>query len=127
MGTLLDPIFSLHKTLSLRGRLLIRSRVVRFCSHYWVSGFGDTRRGRLFECRRSRRRKATKSEMSAALTTFALDDPPRVLYGTMAGATGKPAVITALEATFGHLGEKLAAVAGERVRGDDGEPDTKRC
>ncbi len=44
------------------------------------------------------------------------------------GATGKPARDHGARGdVFGHLGEKLAAVAGERVRGDDGEPDTKRC
>ena len=44
------------------------------------------------------------------------------------GATGKPARDHGARGdVFGHLGEKLEAVAGERVRGDDGEPDTKRC
>ena len=43
------------------------------------------------------------------------------------GATGKSARDNGARGdVFGHLGEKLAAVAGERVRGDDGEPDTKR-
>ncbi len=65
VGTLLDPIFFLFiKTLShswytfnTSRESSVSVRIIGFLA------FGDTRRGRLFECRRSRRRKATKSEI----------------------------------------------------------------
>ena len=112
MGTLLDPIFfSSSKHFLIRGRLLIRveSRPFLFALlGFWRSETPEEAASLSVVEVVVAKRQNLNWKMSAALTTFALDDPLRVLYEKHERSAQPESrrVITALEATCSVISEK---------------------